>query len=219
MKLVNEITAKIVKNARDGETIRSLAKRVGFAYSAVYKWVNILKGYGVIHLIEKGNKNIIKINKKNMIYKKFVELDKAISVFEKDKIFWDIVKRTKLKIRFVQNTAVVIWTQGSYITGDFMDRVYFVEVYGKDLVSFKKILKKYEIACSEGNITEKRPFVYVIPNKKKFVVERKKGLPVVPLRVLIKWCKKLYLENVLEQLSSMYDLKLRERYAEIKTNI
>ena len=63
MKIVNEITADIVKNAENGESIYSLAAKIGFAYSAVYRWISELEKYGVISLIRKGNKNVIKINK------------------------------------------------------------------------------------------------------------------------------------------------------------
>ena len=98
MVIVNEITMNIVKNAEDGESIYSLASRMGFAYSAVYKWISELERYGVISLIRKGNKNVIKINK-NLIYKKFKELDDAVSVIEKDSNFWELVKTLRLRIR------------------------------------------------------------------------------------------------------------------------
>src|SRR3989344_4318517 len=101
MEIINHITNSIVKNARDGETIRSLAVKTGFAYSAVYKWVMILKDYEVINLIKKGNKNIIRINNSE-IYKKFAELDKAVKVIDKDKEFWNIIRKVKLNVRFTR---------------------------------------------------------------------------------------------------------------------
>ncbi len=207
----------IIKNIEDGDTIHNLAKRIGFAYSAVYKWVNTLEEYGVLYLIKKGNKNIIKTNK-NTIYKKFIELDNAINIIEKDKIFWNIIKKIKLKLRFVRGTAIVIWTKGGYITGDFIERIYFLEVYEKDLASFKKMLKKQKIYYSENRITKERPLIYIIP-KKSFKIEKEKKLPVMPLNELVKWCKKLYLEDILEQLNELYNLKLKARYMEIRTNV
>ena len=63
--IINEITIRIIRNARDGESIRSLANKIGFAYSAVYGWILELEKYEVIRIIRKGNKNIIKINNKN----------------------------------------------------------------------------------------------------------------------------------------------------------
>ena len=217
--MINQITNSIVKHAKNGETIHSLAKKTGFAYSAVYKWVMVLRDYEVINLIEMRNKSIIKINR-NEIYKKFRELNNAVNVIEKDRIFWDIIKKTRLKIRFIESTAVVIWTQGSYITGDFIDKVYFLEGYNKDLPSFEEILKKYDIKYSEDKIVaDERPFVYITPKRNKFEINRKNNLPVIPLNELLKWCKKLYLDNVLEHLDQMYHLNLKTKYSEIKTNI
>lgn len=218
MKIINEITNSIVKNAREGETIRSLSKRTGFAYSAVYKWIMILRDYDIIHLVEKGNKNVIKINK-NEIHKKFIELDSAISAVEKDKIFWNVIKKTKLRIRFIESTAIVILTKGSYITGDFLEKIYHLEVYHKDLNSFKKILERHNISCSANGITNSRPLIYIHPNKSKFKINYAEGLPVMLLQELIKWCEKLQLDNVLEQLDYLYNLKLGAKYSEVKTNI
>ena len=216
MKVINEITADIVKNAKDGESIYSLASKMGFAYSAVYRWISELERYGVISLIRKGNKNVIKINK-NLIYKKFKELDNAVSVIEKDNTFWGLVKNLKLKIRFVRGTAATIWTKGSFITGDFYDRIYFLEVDKRDAESLKKSLKKEGIDYTEGKVSNKRPLVWII-QKEGFETEKKDGLPVMPLRELVKWGKELHLDNILEQLNILYNLGLNARYAEVVTN-
>ena len=45
MTIINEITVRIIKNARNGESIRSLASKIGFAYSAVYRWIAELEKY------------------------------------------------------------------------------------------------------------------------------------------------------------------------------
>ena len=79
MKLINEITAAIVKNAKDGEAIHTLAERIGFAYSAVYKWISILENYDVIHLVRQGNKNIIRIG--------FVEEDDLVGLYNIASVF------------------------------------------------------------------------------------------------------------------------------------
>ncbi len=216
MKVINEITVDIVKNAKDGESIYSLASKIGFAYSAVYRWISELEKYGVISLIRKGNKNVIKINK-NLIYKKFKELDNAVSVIEKDNTFWGLVKTLKLKIRFVKGTAATIWTKGSFITGDFYDRIYFLEVDKKDTDSLKKSVKKEGIAYTEGKANNNRPLVWII-QKEGFEIEKKDGLPVMPLKELVVWSKELRLENILEQLNLLYNLGLNVRYAEVLTN-
>ena len=215
MSLVNEITELIIAKTKNGDTIHSLAKKIGFAYSAVYKWVKVLESYEIIYLIKKGNKTIIKINK-NLIYKKFLELHKSIDIIEKDKIFWNFVKKTKLKIRFTKGTAVAIWTRGGYITGDFIERIYNLEVDKNDIKNFEKFLQRHNISYSEKDI-KNRPFIY-ITIEKNFRVEKVNNLPVMPLNELIKWCKELYLDKILEELSLLYNLNLGEKYSEILTN-
>ena len=217
MKIVNEITVDIVKNAKDGESIHSLAAKIGFAYSAVYRWISELEKYGVISLIRKGNKNVIKINK-NLIYKKFKELGNAISVIEKDNVFWELVKSLKLKVRFIKGTAAAIWTQGSFITGDFYDRIYFLEVEKKDADNLKRALRENGIAYTEDKTSNQRPLVY-ISQKEKLDIERKNGLPAMPLNEFVSWCRRLHLENILEQLNILYNLGLKVKYAEVSTNV
>lgn len=215
--IVNEITIKIIRNIRDGESIRSLANKIGFAYSAVYRWILELEKYEVVKIIRKGNKNIIKINK-NLIYDKFKELDNAVSVIDKDNEFWILIKSIKLRIRFVKSTAITIWTKGGFITGDFYDKVYFLEVAEKDINSLKKILDEKSISWTENKLINKRPLAYIIP-KKEFAIEKLNNLPVMPLKEMVEYCKKLYLDNVLEQLDLLYNLGINKRYSEIYTNM
>lgn len=217
MILASEITIKIIRNAEDGENIHSLANRIGFAYSAVYNWILKLEKYEAIRIIKKGNKNIIKINKKNLIYNKFRELDNAVSVIDKDKDFWEFIRNTKLKIRFTKGAAITIWTKGGFITGDFYDKIYFLEVDEKDATSLKKILDEKNISWTENKLTKKRPLIYLTP-KKKFNIEKINKLSVMPLKELLKYCKDLYLDNVLEQLDLLYNLGLNKKYSEIYTN-
>src|SRR3989344_9474580 len=102
--IINKITMRIIRNVKDGESIHSLANRIGFAYSAVYGWILELEKYEVIRIIRKGNKNIIKINNKNRIYNKFRELDNVVSVIDKNNKFWEFIKKTKLRKKFVMGT-------------------------------------------------------------------------------------------------------------------
>ena len=216
MVIINEITLKIIKNAMNGESIRSLANRIGFAYSAVYGWILELEKYEVIRIIRKGNKNIIKINK-NLIYNKFKELDNAVSVIDKDKEFWELIKSIKLSVRFVKGSAITMWTKGGFITGDFYDKIYFLEVFEKDADPLKKILNEKNISWTENKLINKRPLVYIIP-KNEFKIEKLNNLSIMPLRELVRYCKELYLDNVLEQLDLLYDLGLNKRYSEVYTN-
>ena len=215
--IINEITIKIIRNAKDGESIRSLANKIGFAYSAVYGWILELEKYEVIRIIRKGNKNIIKINNKNVIYNKFRELDNVVSIIDKNNDFWEFIKDNKLKVRFSRGTAITIWTKGGFITGDFYDKIYFLEVSEKDADSLKKILNERNIAWTENKLISKRPLIYITP-KKEFTIERLNNLPVIPLNELVDYCKELYLDNVLEQLDLLYNLGLNKRYSEVYTN-
>ncbi len=215
--ILNEITFKIIRNAKNGESIRSLANKIGFAYSAVYKWILNLESYDLVRLIKKGNKNIIKINK-NLIYERFRELDKAILVADKDKEFWKLVKNTKLRIRFVRGTAIAIWTKGGFITGDFYEKIYFLEIERKDNTSLKKRLKERDIAYTEDKLTDERPLIYII-SKNNIKIDKSNNLPVTPLKELVTYCKRLYLDNVLEKLDLLYNLNLNRRYSEIYTNL
>jgi hypothetical protein len=216
MEIINEITMKIIKNAKNNESINSLANRIGYAYSAVYKWILRLEEYEVVKLDRIGNKNIIRINK-NSIYDKFMELDNAVTIMEKNKEFFRLIKNIDLNIRFVKGSAIAMWTKGGFITGDFIDKIYFLEVANKDMDPLKNKLKNKEIAYTENNIIDKRPLVYLIP-KKVFKKEIINSLPVMPLKELVDYCKRLYLDNVLEQLDLLYDLNLNKKYSEIYTN-
>lgn len=215
--IINEITVKIIRNARDGDSIRSLSNKTGFAYSAVYNWILELEKYGIVEIMRKGNKNIIKINK-SLIYNKFKELDNAVSVIDKDNEFWGLIKSLKLSVRFVKGSAIAIWTKGGFITGDFYDKVYSLEVAEKDVNSLKKMLDEKNIIWTENKLMNKRPLVYIIP-KKEFAIEKLNNLPVMPLKELVDYCKKLYLDNILEQLDLLYNLGINKRYSEVYTNI
>jgi DNA-binding Lrp family transcriptional regulator len=217
MSIINEITMEIVKNVKDNDTINSLANEIGFAYSAVYKWILELERYGVIKLNRRGNRNTIRINK-NEIYEKFQQLNNAISIVDKDNHFWELIKKLKLKVRFSKGTAATIWTEGSFITGDFYNRIYFLEVKKSDKEKLKNILDKNQIKHTEKENIEDRPLIWIV-EKNNLNIEKKDGLPVVSLSELVKWAKDLELENILEHLDKKYSLGLKIKYSEVLTNV
>ncbi len=219
MKIINPITAGIIKEAKDGDSIRKVAKKTGFAYSAVYRWVMNLEAFGVLDLERQGNKTVISVNRE-LIYRKFMELSGALETAERDRVFWRLMRKTRFRARFVRGTAAVIWTQGGYITGDFFGKIYHIEVLERDSRGFKEELEKQGIVfAKEGTIPGKgRPFVYIEIGR-GLKIERKKGLPVMPLRELVSWCRHLHLEPILEQLDLMYNLGLKVKYSEIYTNV
>ncbi|MBI4171048.1 MAG: helix-turn-helix domain-containing protein [Candidatus Aenigmarchaeota archaeon] len=217
--MINPITMSIIRNAKDGDTIREISVKTGFAYSAVYGWIKKLDDFGVLNLEDKGNKTVISVNKE-LIYNKFMELLSALETAERDRNFWKLMRSGKYNARCVKGTAAVVWTQGGYITGDFFDKIYHIEVLEKDSDNFKEQLKKHMIEFGrEGEIPgSARPFICVNVTK-KMIIEKKNSLPVMPLRELISWCRKLHLEPVLEQLDLMYNMGLKERYSEVYTNV
>lgn len=218
MEIVNPITFEIIRKMHDGFTIRQIAGKTGFAYSAIYRWVKELEKNFILTSENRGNKILINANK-SQVYESFAGLIKAIAIEKKDRLFWTLMKKTNLNARFSDNTAAVIWTEGAYITNDFFSKIYYVEVSVKDAKEFVNLLNKCNIAYSLDR-TQKEdyrnlPFVYLIIKKdvKKF---KKEDLPVISLKELVSWCKKLELEPILEQLKSIYKLKLNAKYSEYK---
>ena len=220
MESINPITGAIIEKTKEGDTVRAVAIKTGFAYSAVYNWINKLENMGVFKLEKRGNKTIIKINS-NEIYASFQKLIEKIKEQEKDYLFWDLMKKTKLKIRFGKETSSVIYTQGSYITGDFYNKIYYIDVLKKDYPALCKILEKYNINFSREKSISKseRPFIIINIKVKIKKIYNLKNLPLTTLEEVVKWCKKLKLEPILEQLNILYKIPIKQKYSEIYTNV
>src|SRR3989344_3050723 len=138
MKIINPITAAIIEKTKEGDTVRAVAIKTGFAYSAVHNWISKLENMGVFKLEKNGNRTIIKINS-NEIYASFQKLIKKTKEQEKDYLFWNLMKKTKLKIRLSKETSSIIYAQGGYITGDFYNKIYYVDVLIKDYSKLSNI--------------------------------------------------------------------------------
>ena len=222
--IINPVTAAIIKEAEDGNTIREIAIKTGFAYSAVYRWVIELAKHNIFEVKDEGNRKRI-YAKRTALYSQFAGLVKLVGEADRDKTFWTFIRKTNLKIRLAGGTAISLLTRGSYITGDFFDRIYMLEVAAKDLNNLKNELDRHKISYTEGDKKEARPLIFLAAKNglKKvrstpFRVEKIEGIPVVPLKELVKWCKKLNLDAVLEQLDALYGLNLKTRYSEVRTN-
>ena len=225
--IINPITAAIIKESKDGDTIREIAMKTGFAYSAVYRWVMELAKHDMFEVKDEGNRKRI-YAKHTALYSQFVGLIKSVSEAERDKAFWAFIRKTNLKVRLAGGTSISLWTRGSYITGDFFNKIYVLEVATKDLGKLEKELDRRKIIYTEGDRKEARPLVLLIAKKvfgktdvrsTSFRVERIGGIPVVPLKELVEWCKKLNLDAVLEQLDALYGLGLKTKYSEVHTNV
>ncbi len=215
--IINPITAAIINEAKDGDTIRKIAMKTGFAYSAVYRWVMELVKHDMFELKDGGNRKRV-YAKHTALYSQFASLIKSVRETEQDKAFWNFIRKTRLKVRLAGGAAISLWTRGSYVTGDFFDRIYILEVTAKDLDNLKKELDSHKISYTKGGKSDARPLIFLVP-KKSFRVERIKGIPVMPLKELVKWCEKLNLDAVLEQLDALYNLNLRTKYSELHTNV
>ncbi len=93
-----------------------------------------------------------------------------------------------------------------------------LEVAAKDLDNLKSELDRHKISHTEGDKKEARPLVF-LSAKKDFSSTKIEGIPVMSLKELVDWCKKLDLDAVLEQLDALYDLGLKTRYSEVHTNV
>lgn len=222
--IINPITAAIIKEAKDGDTIREIAMKTGFAYSAVYGWVMELAKNDMFEVKDEGNRKRI-YAKHTALYIQFAGLIRAVSEAEQDKAFWAFIRKTRLKVRLAGGAAVSLWTRGSYITGDFFDRIYMLEVAARDSDNLKNELDRHKISYTEGDKKEARPLVFLAIKGKtdvrstSFSIEKIEGIPVMPLKELVEWCKKLNLDAVLEQLDALYGLGLKTRYSEVHTNV
>lgn len=215
--IINPVTAAIIKVAKDGDTIREIAMKTGFAYSAVYRWVTELARHGMFEVKDHGNRKRV-YAKHTTLYNQFSGFVRSVSEAERDKAFWAFIKRTGMKVRLAGGSAVSLWTRGSYVTGDFFDRIYMLEVAAKDLNNLKNELDRHKITYTEGEKKEKRPLVF-LSAKRDFSIERIEGIPVMPLNELVEWCRKLDLDAILEQLDAFYSLGLKTRYSEVHTNV
>ena len=227
ISIINPITAAIIKDAKDGDTIMDISMKTGFAYSAVYRWIMELAKHDIFEVEDRGNKKRVYANH-TALYSKFAGLIKSLREAEQDKAFWFFIRKTKLKVRLAGGTAISLWTRGSYITGDFFDRIYVLEVAAKELDNLKSELNRHKISYTTGDKKEARPLIFLVVKKvaakinmrsASFHVEKIEGIPVMPLKELVEWCKKLNLDAVLEQLGALYNLGLEIKYSEVHTNV
>ncbi len=202
------VAAAVVREARDGDSILAVAKRTGFAYSAVYRAVQALAKAGAIRVEPAGRRSCIRAA--GPLYRAYQAFLEAVAMEERDRAFWAVLSGAT-GVRAARGTAAVIWTHGGYVTGDFAEHVYEVEATARGARRLAKRLMAAGVASSES--AEQRPFVR-IRIVSSCPIERVDGVPVVPLQEFVRWCQRLQLEPILEQVDRMYGLGLGARYAE-----
>ena len=208
--IVTPVAAAVIRAARDGDTILAVAKRTGFAYSAVHRAIRALAEAGVIRVEPAGRRSRIRLA--GPLYRQYAAFIEAIAIEERDRSFWVVVRAAK-GVRLARGSAAAVWTHGGYITGDFAERVYEVEAAPDAARRFAGALAKAGVASSKDGDPAARPFVR-IRIVRRCPVERVSGVPVMPLPEFVRWCKRVALEPVLEQVDKMYGLSLGAKYSE-----
>mgnify|MGYP001615110326 CR=1 FL=1 len=82
-------------------------------------------------------------------------------------------------------------------------------------------MEKHDIDFSKEKSINKseRPFIIVSIKDKINKIYNYKNLPLTPLGEVVKWCKKLKLEPILELLNILYKIPIKQKYSEIYTNV
>ena len=68
IEMINPYVVKILVTAREGDSIRSISKRIDLSYAWTYNWVNKLVDLGVME--RKGQ--TVGINEKEGVYKEYM---------------------------------------------------------------------------------------------------------------------------------------------------
>src|SRR3989338_10405794 len=108
--IINPVTAAIIKHAKDGNTIREISMKTGFAYSAVYRRVAELAKHDMFEVKDEGNRKRI-YAKHTPIYSQFTSLIRSVNEADQDRIFWAFIKKTSLKVRLAGGAAISLWTR------------------------------------------------------------------------------------------------------------
>ncbi len=137
---------------------------------------------------------------------------------------YDLLTQANMKYAFTGPDAVFFWTKGGYQVDRFFGFYpIHLKVRKNDLKQWKIFLssKKQKLHVN-GQPVRQTLFglFYVLYPEVDFKTEETNGFQVVPLKETVDFCQKnIYsYEPALEMLDEMYDLGLKMRYRETKTN-
>ena len=211
-ELINPYIAKILVSAKDGDSIRSISKKIQESYGWTYKWVLELENIGAIAR----KKQEVYINKDNRFYKyaaKFVKDSLSSNLRLNDAYL--LPNLTGLEYIFIGIDAVFIWTKGGYNIGRSKNSYpIFIDVLENDKTEWQKYFSKLNIRYTLKN-ERKKGIYFVISFSGAVEKEYCEGVPVLPLAKTIEWAKKysFNFQPALEMLDEMYNLKIGVKYA------
>ena len=137
---------------------------------------------------------------------------------------YELLAEAGLKYAFTGPDAVFIWTKGGYNADRFLGFYpVHVSVIRKDLNKWKRFFKAKNCRFYVKDTPIKETLFglfYVLYPEARISSRKVEGMPVIPLRETVKFCKdNIYTyEPALEMLDEMYNLGLRISYKEVKTN-
>ncbi|MFH1510083.1 MAG: hypothetical protein ABIF10_00200 [Candidatus Woesearchaeota archaeon] len=211
-ELINPYVAKIVISAKDGDSIRSISKRIRESYGWTYKWISELEKIGVL----KRKRQEIHINKENAFYKEMSEfVTKSIVHNLNLNDTYLLPNLTGLDYIFTNTDAVFIWTKGGYNIGRSRNSYpIFIGILKKDKTAWENYFSQFGDVYAFQN--ERRTGIYyVISTSKSMDIEYCDDIPVWPLAKTVEWAKKyrFNFEPALEMLDEMYNLKIGIKYS------
>ena len=212
LDLINPYVAKILIAAKDGDSIRSVSKKIKESYGWTYKWVLGLEKIGAIER----KKQELYIKRENYFYKETARLAKSLL---KNSLSLDdaylLPNFTGLEYSFTGIDAVFIWTEGGYNIGRSKKSYpIFIEILENDKSEWEKLFSELNLRYTFKN--ERKKGIYFIMSSGKSIEKEYCGeMPVLPLAKTVEWAKKysFNFEPALEMLDQLYDLKIGVKYA------
>jgi hypothetical protein len=130
-----------------------------------------------------------------------------------------VLEKAEKKYAFCCNDAVSIWTEGYYFTGFTKGfKPVHIAVLREDLDYWKGFFNKNDAEyVVEGEKKTLFGLTYILHPVKNIKVHKKGGVPVVPLKDTVKFCREneLTYRPALEYLDNKFPLNLLEEYQHI----
>lgn len=208
LELINSYVAKILLIAKEGDSIRSISKKIGSSYGWTYKWIKKLEEIGALKRGKRG------IEIKNGLSEEFESLVKSILKKKLElKDAYLLPNFSGMKYTYTKIDAVFIWTKGGYQIGRSKNNYpIFIKVLKEDLKNWKNFFREYGIECNIGERKKTEGIHFILFPTKNFKTERVGISSVIPLEETIKWAQKYKynFQPALEMLNKMYNLEIRE---------